>query len=457
MADAGIDTGNGTVTGTGIGTGIPTSPARPRAEPGTTARPRTEAEPPKPALGRDYWRLWTADGVSNLADGTLKVALPLVAIGYTRSPALIAGLSFAFSLPWLLFALPAGALVDRIDRRRAMLSANCVRAAAVAALVIFVLGGGSSVWALYVVALCVGTAETAYDTAAQSMIPRIVPRELLSRANGRLFAVELAANEFVGPPLAGLLVAVGAAVALATPLGLWAVALGALLLLRGNFRPQQRSERTTLRADIAEGLRFVWRNRMLRTLAAMTGAYNLATNAMFAVLVLYATGAGSAMGLSRQAYGLLLAAVAAGSVAGSFVAEAVTRVLGRTRSLALSVLGGILVVGTPAVTTNPYVIGAAFFAGGVASMVWNVIAVSLRQTVTPDRLLGRVNSAYRLVAWGVMPIGAAAGGLLAQFAGLRAVFIATAAVMLAMMVGLRGVSDARMAEAERDADADSNA
>ncbi|HEY3872608.1 MAG TPA: MFS transporter [Actinocrinis sp.] len=229
---------------------------------------------PRPALGRDYWRLWSADGVSNLADGTLKVALPLVAIGYTRSPALIAGLSFAFTLPWLLFALPAGALVDRIDRRRAMLRANSVRAAAVAGLVLVVLAGAGSVWALYVVALCVGTAETVYDTAAQSMVPRIVPRELLSRANGRLFAVELAANEFVGPPLAGLLVAVGVIVSLTTPLGLWAVALAAMLLLRGNFQAQ-RTERTTLRADIAEGLRFVWHNRLLRTLSAMTGAHKL--------------------------------------------------------------------------------------------------------------------------------------------------------------------------------------
>jgi MFS family permease len=405
----------------------------------------------RPTLGRDYWRLWTADGVSNLADGTLKVALPLVALGYTRSPALIAGLSFAFSLPWLLFALPAGALVDRIDRRRAMLGANFVRAVAVAALVLIVAAGAGSVWALYAVALCVGTAETAYDTAAQSMIPRIVPRELLSRANGRLFAVELAANEFVGPPLAGLLVAIGVAVSLATPLGLWAIALAALLVLRGNFRPE-RAEQTTLRADIAEGLRFVWRNKLLRTLAAMTGAYNLATNAMFAVFVLYATGTGSAMGLSKEAYGVLLATAAAGSIAGSFVAEAVTRVLGRTRSLALSVLGGILIVGTPAVTTDPYLVGTAFFAGGIASMLWNVIAVSLRQTVTPDRLLGRVNSAYRLVAWGVMPVGSAVGGLLAQFAGLRVVFIATAAVMLAMLIGMRGITDARMAEAERNAE-----
>jgi MFS family permease len=422
-----------------------------------TAPGRAEvADRPEAAgLGRDFWRLWTADGVSNLADGILKVALPLVALTYTRSPALIAGLAFAFTLPWLLFALPAGALVDRVDRRRAMISANTVRTAALVALVTTMLLSAGSIWALYAVAFCVGTAETVYDTAAQSIVPQLVPRDRLTRANGRLFAVELTANEFVGPPLAGVLVTVGATFALAMPLGLWAVALGAILLLHGSFRAGsgsgERPVHSTLRADIAEGLRFLWHHRLLRALAAMTGAYNFATNATFAVLVLYATGPASAMNLSKQGYGLLLATTAAGSVLGSFVAERVTNRLGRARALALSIPGGALLVGIPAVTTSPYLVGAGFFLGGVANIIWNVIAVSLRQQLTPDRLLGRVNSAYRLLAWGVMPVGAAAGGLLAQAVGLRAVFVVMAAVMLAMLVGMRVVTDRRMADAERDA------
>ena len=406
------------------------------------------------SLGRDFWRLWTADGLSNLADGVLKIALPLVALTYTRSPALIAGLAFTFTLPWLLFALPAGALVDRADRRKAMLSANTVRTASLVALVATVGFGGGSIWALYAVAFCVGSAETIYDTAAQSLVPQLVPRDRLPRANGRLFAVELTTNQFIGPPLAGLLVAASATLALATPLGLWAMALGAILLLRGNFRVGgERPQHSTLRADIAEGLRFLRRHRLLRTLAAMTGAYNFATNATFAVFVLYATGPTSAMHMSNQGYGLLLAALAGGSVLGSFVAEWITVRLGRARALALSIPGGALLVGIPAVSTNPYVVAAGFMVGGAASIIWNVIAVSLRQRLTPDRLLGRVNSAYRLLAWGVMPLGAATGGLLAQLVGLRAVFVVMAGVMVAMLAGMRVVTDRRMAEAEREADA----
>jgi MFS family permease len=407
-------------------------------------------------LGAAYWRLWTADSVSNLADGVLKVALPLIALGYTRSPGQIAGLSFAFSLPWLLFALPAGALVDRADRLHALLAANAVRAVILIPVVAALAFHKGEILALYAVAFCAGSAETVYGTAAQSIVPQLVAREKLPRANGRLFAAELAANEFLGPPLAGLLVAAGATFALASPLGLWIIALGAALTLRGDFRVRN-PERRTLRAEVAEGLRFVWHNQLLRTVAMMTAAYNFATSAMLAVLVIYAVGAGSAMGLSQQAYGLLLAAIAAGSVAGAFIAEPVARRLGRTRALALAIPGGALLVSIPAITTNPYLIGAGFFLGGNAVTIWNVVTVSLRQRLTPDRLLGRVNSAYRLLAWGVMPLGAVVAGTLAQLVGVRAVFAITAAVVLTMLTGLRMTTDRRMAEAEREADRESDA
>jgi predicted MFS family arabinose efflux permease len=261
---------------------------------------------------------------------------------------------------------------------------------------------------LYATALCVGIAETVYDTAAQSILPQIVPRDRLDAANSRLFAVELTSHEFVGPPLAGLLVAAGATVAPATPLGLWGVAIGAMLMLRGTFRAtgqavdSARDTRRSIRADIAEGLRFVGHNRLLRALAAMTGAFNFATTATFAVFVLYATGHASETHLSKQAYGILLAMIAGGSVLGSFFAERVIRTIGRSRTLALSIPAGALMVGAP--------------------------------------------------AWGVMPVGAAVGGILAQVLGLRAVFAVMAVLMLGILLGLRVVTDDRMAEAERQID-----
>jgi MFS family permease len=412
---------------------------------------KDQRRPARPPLGIAYWRLWTSSGLSNLADGTLKVALPLVAIRFTDSPTLIAGLAFALMVPWLLFALPAGALADRLDRRRAMLGANAVRAALLAVLALTVMVDVGSIWVLYAVAFCVGVAETIYDTSAQSILPLIVPRDRLSRANGRLFAAELTANEFIGPPLGGFLVAAGVAVAFAAPAALWVVAVAALLLVRGPFRVQ-RDRRTTMRADIAEGLRFLWRHRLLRTLAVMVGVFNFATNAVWAILVLYAVGPTSAMRLSEPAFGLLLSTVAAGSLLGSLVADRVEQRLGRARSLTLTILGSALLVGTPALTANPFLVGAGFLVGGITNAIWNVITVSLRQRITPDRLLGRLNSGYRLVAWGTRPLGAVAGGVLAQAFGLRAVFIVMAPLALGLVAGMTRVTDKAMDAAEREAD-----
>ena len=320
-----------------------------------------------------------------------------------------------------------------------------------AALAVGVAVGAGSIWVLYAAAFCVGSAETIYDTSAQSILPEVVGRRQLPRANGLLFAAETTSNQFIGPPLGGLLVTAGAAVAFVTPAALWAAAVGVLLLVRGSFRVQ-RTQRTTIRADIAEGLHFLWRHRLLRTLAVMVGVLSFAGSAAWAIFVLFAVGPTSAMGLSDPAYGLLLTTTAAGGLLGALVAERVQQVLGRVRSLVLTIVGCALMVGAPAATANPYLIGIAFFLGGAGVSIWNVITVSLRQQITPGRLLGRVNSAYRLVAWGTMPLGAIAGGLLGQFFGLQAVFAVMTAVSLSMLAGMTVVTDARMDAAERDAD-----
>ncbi|GGL38597.1 MFS transporter [Planomonospora parontospora] len=402
------------------------------------------------SLGASYWRLWASSGLSNLADGIVRIALPLVAVQLTRSPSLIAGLTITLTLPWLLFALHAGALADRLDRRRVMLAANGTRITLLAGLALLTVLDAGSIWALYAVAFCLGTAETVYDTAAQSILPQIVHRDQLSRANGRLYAAELTANEFIGPPLAGFLTAVGVALAFTAPAIMWIFAVVALLLVRGSFRIERKGS-TSLRADIAEGLRFLWHHRLLRTLAVMVGVFNFATNAVLAVFVLYAVGPTSPMGLSGPAFGLLLTAIAAGSLCGSLVAERIERLLGRARSLILAFVCGALLLGIPAATTHPLLIGAGFFIGGVGIVIWNVVTVSLRQRITPDRLLGRLNSGYRLVAWGTRPLGAAAGGLLASAFGLRAVFAIMAMLTFLLIASMRTVTNDRMDAAEREA------
>ncbi|MCP2254881.1 putative arabinose efflux permease, MFS family [Prauserella aidingensis] len=407
-------------------------------------------------LGAPYRWLWTSTAFSGLADGLFRVGLPLVAATMTRSPTLIAGLTFAVTLPWLLLALPVGAFVDRLDRRRIMLAANLTRAGCAAVLAGLLSTDTTAIWLLYAIAFGVGAAGVYYEIAAQSIVPRLVHGDVLARANGRLFGIQLTTDEFVGPPLAGALVAAGATAAVGAPGALWAVGVAALPLVRGRFRvgspasPQATARRSSpLRRDIAEGVRFLWRQPLLLRFTAMNGLFNLATSATFAIFVLQALGP---MSLSGTAYGALLAAIAAGSLLGSVLAERVERLLGRTRTLWVSYSATVLIVAAPALTTNAYAIGAAFFLGGAGMLVANVVTVSLRQRITPDRLLGRVTSAHRLVAWGTKPLGAALGGVVGELFGLRSVFAVMTAVALVLLTALLGVDDRRLDNAVRTTD-----
>jgi MFS family permease len=410
--------------------------------------------PQRPPGDRRFARLMVSSGASNLADGVAKIALPLVALTYTRSPALVAGLELARTLPWLFGALPVGALVDRLDRRRTMIVANVVRAGLVATLSAWIIAGNGAIWQLYVVAVVSGLVEVFYDTAAQSLVPSVVPRRNLDRANGRLFAVELGAQEFVGPPLAGVLVAAAAGVAFGAAAGLWALAIVALVSLRGNFRASSGPRTTSIRADVREGLAFLLQRPLLRTMAVMVGMGNLASSAVFAVLVVHAVGPGSALGLTEPQFGFLFSTLAAGALLGGIAAEHVQRWIGRSTTLTIAVVASAAYILTLAATTNIAAIAALAFVSGAATMMWNVTTVSFRQRVTPDHLLGRLNSAYRLVAWGTRPLGAAIGGVLGQALGTRAVFVAMGALSLAVLVPNRAITESALESAEADASAE---
>jgi MFS family permease len=397
-------------------------------------------------LGPAFRRLVSSSAASNLADGLVVVAVPLLAARLTRSPALVAGVTVAARLPWLVAALHAGALADRLDRRWAMVGANLVRVVLLAALAAALFGELATIWLLYAIVFGLGLAETLFDTSAQSLLPALVRGEQLSRANGRLYAVELSANQFAGPPLGSALVALSLAIAFVTPAGLYLVAAAVLATLPGHHRPDRGTGRTTLRADIREGLAFLWRHRLLRTTAAMVGAMNLAWTAVTAVLVLYVVGPASPVGLTEALFGVLLAAMAVGSLVGSLLADRFEAWIGRARSMRLAVLLAAVSAGLPALTSSPWLIAVGFVLGGVGIMLWNVIVVSFRQRVTPNPLLGRVNAGFRLLAWGTMPLGGLLGGLIGEVLGLRAVF--AAAGIAALLLLLVRFTDAELDAAE---------
>ena len=407
-------------------------------------------------LSRDYWKLWSSSAASNLADGIFVIALPLIAVRLTDSPVLVAGVAIAGRLPWLLFALIAGALADRLDRLRTMRHVNLLRFAVIGLMAALALLDLLSLPALYIAAFVLGIGETLFDTAAQSIMPSLVGREQLSKANGRLYAAELSMNQFIGPPLGGLLVSLSVPLALAGSALCYVFAAGGLMLIVGDFRPARTGPPTRIHTEVLEGLRYLARHRLLRTLAGMVGLMNLATSAVFAIFALYAVAPGP-MGLSEAGFGLLLTTFAVGSVIGSVLVERIERRFGRASVLTLGVLGAGLPLFVPALTTEPTLVGAAFAVMGLTLMLWNVVTVSLRQRIIPDRLLGRVNSGYRLLAWGTKPLGALLGGVVGQLFGLQAVFILAGAVTLVLLVARATISDEAIDAAEAEGDREASA
>ena len=400
-------------------------------------------------LGPQYRRLWTAAGISTLGDGAREAALPLLAASLTRDPGTVAAVAFAGRLPWLLFSLVSGALVDRADRRRVMWMVDGSRAVVMTGLAAAVIFDATSIPLLVVVAFILGTGETLFDNAAQSFLPSVVSRDQLEEANSRLYAAQVSSLEFVGPPVGSLLFAATMAAPFFLDAGSFVAAAALVLGIRSTRRsPRPTAERRRLSSEIGEGLRWLWRHRVLRTLALMLGVWNLLTTASGAVFVLFAT---EDLHVSTAGFGLLFSAGAVGSIVGSVAATRVIRGVGPGRALQTAVVVSGLAYFVVALTSNAYLVGVMGAIGGFLSVLWNVITVSLRQAIIPDELLGRVNSVYRFLGWGMMPIGAALGGVVASAFGLRSTYWIGGAVLLAMslvtfrIVNDRAITDARTA------------
>ncbi|HEY1279836.1 MAG TPA: MFS transporter [Acidimicrobiales bacterium] len=404
--------------------------------------------PPERRLGGAFWRLWTASTISNLGDGIDLAALPLLAAALTRDPVLVAGLATAARLPWLLFALTAGALVDRTDRRRLMVAVNVVRGGLVAVIAVSAATGTTSIWLLYVVSFLLGVNETLFDNAAQSLLPAIVAPALLETANGRQQAAEMVANTFAGPPLGSILFSLTVSAPFWADSASFIIAAALIATIAGSFKPIRAGDqpRRKLRTDVAEGIRWLHGQRLLRTLAILLGVANLAQSLWLATFVLFAQ---DDLGLSDRGYGFLLAAMAVGGVVGGVLSGRITRVLGPAPAL----LGCLVVDGVVTIAmglcSSAWAVAALSVLSGVFIVTWNVITVSLRQRIIPDHLFGRVNSVYRFIGWGAIPIGAILGGILADAFGLRSTFfVGGAVVLVALIPAWSRITPAEIAAAE---------
>ena len=388
-------------------------------------------------LGSDYGRLWRAAALSNLGDGILLVGGPLVAIQLTRSATLVAGALVALSLPWLLLTLPAGALAARYDRRDLLLGATAMRVAVVAVAGSIALAGSFSLTVLYVTLFLLGACEVLFDTTSQSMIPSVVAREHLSAANGRLAAAQMIGNQFAGFPLAGLLVTFAVAWVFLGPAALFLLAVPALLRMSRGLPPAGRTD-ATLGADIREGLGELFARPVLVRLAALAAVVNIAAGAFNGVFVLYVVGPESPMGLSEIGYGLLAALLAAGSVLASMVVGTLDARLGPSRLMVVALLLVAAALTVPVVSASVTLVASMLLVLGFGITLLNVVVVSSRQRIIPNRLLGRVNAAYQLIGQGAGPVGALAGGVLADLTSLPTVFLMASVLILgaALLLGL---------------------
>jgi MFS family permease len=431
-------------------------------------------------LGTNYWKLWTSSVVPNFGDGTSLIAYPWLASALTRDPFQIALIAVVQRIPWLIFSLPAGVITDRVDRRKLIAWMDVIRFGMTLIVAFLVLGVTSDLstpaeiaagngtpppgagWylvMLYVATLVFGIAEVFRDNAAQTLMPAVVDHSLLEKANGRMWGAEMVMNSFVGPPLGGVFIAI----AFSLPFFLDAVTFGLAALLiftiTGSFAANGSTERRSFKEELTEGVKWLWNHRLLRSMGIILGFMNGLFMVALATYVLFVQ---EILGLNASSFGLLMTSGAVGGVLGSVTASNVSGKIGQGASLFTTLIVSSLTLLITGLTSSPVVVWVMFALGSYVAVLWNVITVALRQTIIPDRLLGRVNSVYRFFAWGMMPIGSIIGGLLvvvtdalgSRDLALRMPFIFSAVTYaLLYFFALPRLNSRRIDEAKADAEA----
>jgi MFS family permease len=403
---------------------------------------------PRISLGREYHRLWGAAAISNLGDGVFLAALPLLAASLSDDPLTVSSVTAALALPWLILALVSGALVDRWNRLVVMARVDLVRGVLMVVLAGLVLEGLASIPLLVLFAFLLGAAETLFDTAALAAMPSLVAPtdEQLHRANARLEGVRTVATEFLGPPLGGALFAASSAVPVLADAASFLASTALLRTIRRSHAPAHDREPSALLTEIREGVRWLLAHPVIRLLAGIVAILNFGLAGGVAILVLFLR---DDYGVGPLGYGIVLSLGAIGAVAGNIFAERYGLRLAFRSTLTLAVVANGVALSAMGLVPWPPAVAVGFALAGFGGAVWNVITVSYRQRIIPPALLGRVNSVYRFIAFGAMPLGAAAGGLIASHAGLRAPYLVSGSLILGAAILISTSKDVRSVERTR--------
>lgn len=355
---------------------------------------------------------------TGVVDGVMKVGLPLAGAQLTTSPLAISALSVTLTLPFLLFSLHVGVLVDRFDRRLLLWLASAARLTAMGLLLVAVLTSSLNLPILYGAGAVLGIADVIALTSVSAVLPNAVPKERWEKINSWVAGIESICSQFLGPLLGGLIFAVGATFFFGFTTTGVALAALSLVLLVGRFRAAQvaNAPAVSVNRQILEGVAYVWNQRLLRLMSLAIAVMCATWGAWFALMPLIAT---QELGLTSKEYGALYSALGVGGLLGAAAVGPLNKLMGRRWVMFLDLIGTIAIAATPLFTSNFWAVAAAAFAGGLGSTLWSVNGRTISQHLVSDGMRGRYSATARLLGWGPIPLGAAGAGILAELIGPR--------------------------------------
>jgi MFS family permease len=398
---------------------------------------KTKAE----GLGPSFNRLWSASLASNLADGIFKTSAPLLAATLTKDPIVISLMAALVMLPWLLFAIPIGGIVDRIDRRLLLATANAVRFLMAAYLATMIALDLITIPVLYFVVFVFGIAEVLYDTTAQSMIPQILEPKNLERGNARLEIGAVTVGEFIGAPISGILFAV--AIAIPFFVGGAGVLVAGILVLTipGNFKKLMKLEedqspmaQTKFWSDIRFGISYLYNHKVLLKLVLFTSTLGFFWAATGSTMVLFLT---QTLEVTPALFGFVFTVPAIGAIIGSITGPKVSAKYGRTNVMAFAIVTSSAITVATGLSPTVYFFVAFGLINAITITWWNILLMSSYHQIIPNELFGRIHGTRRTLVWGMMPIGSIAGGVIAQF-GLRMPYLIAGSIsLLIAIIGIK--------------------